>query len=52
MSKVNFQKEMLVQVATALHELLPQVVFIGGCTTGLFLTDALNQGVRVVDRGY
>lgn len=50
MSKVNFQKEMLVQVATALHELLPQVVFIGGCTTGLFLTDAFSkEQVRYTD---
>lgn len=50
MSKVNFQKEMLVQVATALHELLPEVVFIGGCTTGLFLTDAFSkEQVRYTD---
>lgn len=50
MSKVNFQKEMLVQVATALDELLPQVVFIGGCTTGLFLTDDFTkEQVRYTD---
>ncbi|MFN3900898.1 MAG: hypothetical protein ACK4GU_08745 [Alishewanella aestuarii] len=50
MSKVNFQKEMLVQVATALNELLPQVVFIGGCTTGLFLTDDFTkEQVRYTD---
>lgn len=50
MSKVNFQKEMLIQVATALQELLPQVVFIGGCTTGLFLTDDFTkEQVRYTD---
>lgn len=50
MSKINFQKEMLVQVATALDELLPQVVFIGGCTTGLFLTDDFTkEQVRYTD---
>lgn len=50
MSKVNFQKEMLVQVASALNELLPQVVFIGGCTTGLFLTDDFTkEQVRYTD---
>lgn len=50
MSKINFQKEMLVQVAIALNELLPQVVFIGGCTTGLFLTDDFTkEQVRYTD---
>lgn len=50
MSKVNLQKEMLIQVATALNELLPQVVFIGGCTTGLFLTDDFTkEQVRYTD---
>lgn len=50
MSKVNFQKEMLSQVAEALNELLPQVVFIGGCTTGLFLTDDFTkEQVRYTD---
>lgn len=50
MSKINFQKEMLIQVATALNELLPQVVFIGGCTTGLFLTDDFTkEQVRYTD---
>jgi predicted nucleotidyltransferase len=50
MSKINFQKEMLVQVATALDELLPKVVFIGGCTTGLFLTDDFTkEQVRYTD---
>lgn len=43
MSKINAQQEMLVEVATALNELLPQVVFIGGCTTGLFLTDDFTK---------
>ncbi|MCH8537131.1 MAG: hypothetical protein LAT66_05090 [Alkalimonas sp.] len=50
MSKINTQKEMLVQVATALNELLPQVVFIGGCTTGLFITDDFSkEQVRYTD---
>lgn len=50
MSKINFQKEMLVQVATALDELLPQFVFIGGCTTGLLLTDDFTkEQVRYTD---
>ncbi|KKO50163.1 hypothetical protein VT06_01490 [Arsukibacterium sp. MJ3] len=50
MSKINFQKDMLIQVASALNELLPQVVFIGGCTTGLFLTDDFTkEQVRYTD---
>ncbi len=37
-------------MATALDELLPQVVFIGGCTTGLFLTDDFTkEQVRYTD---
>ncbi len=50
MSVVNLQKEMLVHVATALNALLPQVVFIGGCTTGLFITDDFTkEQVRYTD---
>jgi len=50
MNKINTQIDMLSRVATALGDLLPEVVFIGGCTTGLFLTDALTkEHVRYTD---
>ncbi|MEX9908463.1 hypothetical protein AB7W14_05495 [Providencia rettgeri] len=42
--KVNLQKSMLLVVADALgEELLAQVVFVGGCTTGLLVTDEYTK---------
>lgn len=50
MNKINTQIDMLSRVATALGDLLHEVVFIGGCTTGLFLTDELTkEQVRYTD---
>jgi|GEM_PF-2015845 len=36
----------LEQIAAALGELRDQVVFVGGATAGLLLTDPLAEGVR------
>ncbi|WP_272522058.1 hypothetical protein [Providencia sp. PROV202] len=51
MSTINLQKEMLLTVAKALgNELLQQVTFVGGCTTGLFVTDEFTkEQVRYTD---
>lgn len=44
MSNLDIQKRMLKTVADALGEaLLQRVAFVGGCTTGLLVTDALAQ---------
>lgn len=44
MTALEIQKEMLKSVATALGvELCRQVTFVGGCTTGLLLTDAFTR---------
>ena len=44
MSEANRHKEMLLQVAEALgSELLSQMAFVGGCTTGLLLTDEFSK---------
>lgn len=43
MNKFNVQKQMIETVAKALDELIDQVVFIGGCTTGLLVTDSFTQ---------
>ena len=44
MSRYSDLEDMLVTVAQALgDELLQQVVFVGGCTTGLLVTDAVTQ---------
>ncbi|MFP4814487.1 hypothetical protein [Providencia hangzhouensis] len=49
--KVNLQKSMLLVVADALgEELLAQVVFVGGCTTGLLVTDEYTkEQIRYTD---
>lgn len=40
MNTINLLKEMLLKVATALgDELIKSMVFVGGCTTGLLVTD-------------
>ncbi|MEH6387446.1 MAG: hypothetical protein V7772_06165 [Pseudomonas profundi] len=51
MSIINLQKQMLIQVAEALGpELVQQVTFVGGCTTGLLLTDEFTkEQVRSTD---
>jgi len=51
MKAFNKSHEMLVMVATALgDELLKDVAFLGGCTTGLFLTDVVSkEAVRYTD---
>lgn len=38
--------ELLTRVAEALGELREQMVFVGGCATGLLLTDAAAAPVR------
>jgi predicted nucleotidyltransferase len=51
MSRYNAHKEMILMVAKALgDELLPQVAFVGGCTTGLLITDEMTkESVRYTD---
>lgn len=51
MSRYNAHRDMIVMVASALgEELLPQVAFVGGCTTGLLITDAMTrESVRYTD---
>lgn len=44
MSTANLHKEMLTRVAQALGpELLPQMAFVGGCTTALMVTDDFTR---------
>jgi predicted nucleotidyltransferase len=44
MSYASDHKQMLLMVASALtHELLNQVAFVGGCTTGLLITDDYSR---------
>jgi hypothetical protein len=42
----NPNTELLKRVAKRLGPLLPEVVFVGGCTTGLFITDDAAAEVR------
>lgn len=42
MSVLQQQLEMITQVATALDDLLDEVVFVGGCVTGLLINDAFT----------
>ena len=50
MSIINTQHAMLHKVAESLGELIDKVVFIGGCTTGLFITDDYTkEQVRYTD---
>ena len=39
--------EYLLLIADALGELCNEVVFVGGCTAGLLLTDRAAEGIRV-----
>ncbi len=44
MSNANLHKEMIMLVATALGtELLSKMVFVGGCTTALLVTDDFTK---------
>ena len=38
---------MLIQVAKRLGDLRDKVVFVGGCATGLFITDSAMPEVRI-----
>lgn len=51
MNTINLQKEMLIKVATALGEdLIRSMVFVGGCTTGLLVTDEFTkEQIRYTD---
>jgi hypothetical protein len=51
MNAINLQLEMLTKVAQALgRELLEKVVFVGGCTTGLLVTDEFTkEQIRYTD---
>lgn len=51
MNTINLQKEMLLKVATALgDELIKSMVFVGGCTTGLLVTDEFTkEQIRYTD---
>jgi predicted nucleotidyltransferase len=51
MSTINLQKDMLITVASALgEELINDVVFVGGCTTGLLVTDDFTkEQIRYTD---
>jgi len=51
MNTINLQKEMLVKVATALgDDLINTMVFVGGCTTGLLVTDEFTkEQIRYTD---
>lgn len=51
MSRYNAHREMILMVAKALGaDLLPQVAFVGGCTTGLLITDEMTkESVRYTD---
>jgi len=43
-SNINLQRQMIEVVARALgDELLHQMVFVGGCTTGLLVTDEFTK---------
>jgi hypothetical protein len=51
MSRYNIHRDMIHMVAKALGDkLLPQVAFVGGCTTGLLITDEMTkESVRYTD---
>lgn len=50
MNQAIKHREMIEQVAIALHPILGEVAFVGGCTTGLLLTDSFSlEQVRHTD---
>jgi len=48
---LSFQsnRQLLAAMAARLKRLLPEVVFVGGCTTGLLITDPAASPVRATD---
>lgn len=49
MNRYNTHREMIAMVAKALgEELLSQVAFVGGCTTGLLITDEMTKEAILV----
>ena len=46
MAMHNANYEPLLTAARLLHPLLEELVFVGGCTTGLMITDEAASGVR------
>ena len=47
MNNANVHREMLINVAVALGtELCQKMVFVGGCTTSLLLTDAFIHSLK------
>lgn len=51
MNRYNTHRDMIIMVARALgEELLSQVAFVGGCTTGLLVTDEMTkEAIRYTD---
>jgi len=49
MGNVDTNLQQLEIVATALADLLPQVTFVGGCTTALLVDEVAHFGVRKTD---
>ncbi len=46
MTSISANKALLISVASRLNELLEQLVFVGGCTTELFITDQIKRSPR------
>jgi hypothetical protein len=48
---LSFQsnRQLLAAMAARLKPLLPEIVFVGGCTTGLLITDPAASSVRATD---
>ncbi len=46
MNAVSANRILLIRVGTQLEELLDQLAFVGGCTTELFVTDAISRTPR------
>ncbi|MGH9764461.1 MAG: hypothetical protein ACREAC_26810 [Blastocatellia bacterium] len=42
-------RQLLAAMAARLKQLLPEIVFVGGCTTGLLITDPAASPVRATD---
>jgi hypothetical protein len=42
-------RQLLAAMTTRLKPLLPQIIFVGGCTTGLLITDPAASPVRATD---
>jgi predicted nucleotidyltransferase len=46
MTAISANKALLIAVASRLNELLEKLVFVGGCTTELFITDQVQRSPR------